>query len=82
MGVVAVSFNSFLIFSNNSGERAVVIVREGYGAIGLKDAWTAEEIKAGKIPFHVARFTPEEAKIFRNDRTITKFPPITFPERE
>jgi hypothetical protein len=35
------------------GERAIVMVREGYGAIGLKDAWTLEELKRGHIPLAI-----------------------------
>jgi hypothetical protein len=31
------------------GERAVVMVRERYGAIGLKHAWTVDELRPGHI---------------------------------
>ncbi len=62
-------------FSKDPQERAVVIVRKGYGATGLKDGWTPDEIKAGKIPFRLGRFTPEEDRLLNSDRTIVQLPP-------
>jgi hypothetical protein len=41
-------------------EQAIVMVREGHGAIGLKHAWTPEELKRGHIPWSYGRFTLEE----------------------
>jgi hypothetical protein len=61
-------------FSQNPEERAVVIVREGYGATGLKDAWTREQITAGKIPFRIGRFTPEEIRLLDSDHTLALLP--------
>jgi hypothetical protein len=38
---------------NDPNERAIVMVREGHGVIGLKDAWTAEELQAGRMPWRI-----------------------------
>jgi len=58
-------------FSDDPEEKAKVIVVEGYGAVGLKSAWTLEQIIAGKIPFRVGRFTEEEKSIERQSHTCT-----------
>lgn len=55
--------------------RAVVIVRQGHGAVGLKDAWTPEEIAAGKIPFRVGRFYKDEIELLDRDHTVALLPP-------
>lgn len=54
--------------------KAVVIVRKGFGAVGLKDAWTPQEISAGKIPFRVGRFFQDEVELLDNDHTIALLP--------
>ncbi len=54
-------------------ERAVVMVREGEGAIGLKHAYTADEVRAGAIAWHVARLSEDEAKALRADPTLAMF---------
>jgi hypothetical protein len=56
------------------GERAVVMVREGYGAIGLKHAWTLEELQRGHINWHFGRFSMEEMKLIDADPLRTLFP--------
>lgn len=56
------------------GERAVVMVREGYGAIGLKDAWTLEELKRGHIPWRYGKFFREEIGMTGKDPTRAFFP--------
>jgi hypothetical protein len=61
-------------FSEDPEEHAIVIVREGYGAVGLKDAWTPEQLEAGKIPFFVGRFLREELNLLGTDRGISKLP--------
>jgi hypothetical protein len=61
-------------FSQNPEERAVVIVREGYGATGMKDAWTREQIAAGYITFRIGRFTPDEIRILDSDHTLALLP--------
>jgi hypothetical protein len=55
-------------------ERAVVIVREGYGVVGLKDAWEPSQIQAGKIPFRIGHFTQDEIDLLGSDHTIEKLP--------
>jgi hypothetical protein len=67
-------------FSGASEERAAVIVREGYGAVGLKDAWTAEQIRAGKIPHRIGRFSPEEWALLDSDPTLALLPAVTKPQ--
>lgn len=61
-------------FSPDPEERATVIVREGYGVTGVKDAWTAEELRAGKIPFQLGRFTREEIELLDADRSLARLP--------
>jgi len=61
-------------FSRDPEARAVVIVREGYGATGLKDAWTREQLTAGKIPFRIGRFSPDEIRLLDTDRTLALLP--------
>jgi len=56
------------------GERAVVLVREGYGAIGLKHAWTLEELQRGHINWHFGRFSMEEMKLIDADPMRALFP--------
>ena len=53
----------------------MVMVRQGYGAIGLKDGWTVEQIRQGKIPFRIGRFTAEEISMANADPTRALFPP-------
>lgn len=53
----------------SESERAIVIVREGYGAVGLRDAWTAEQVAAGQIPWYVIRGAmPGEDKLLSQPR--------------
>jgi hypothetical protein len=59
------------------GERAIVMVREGYGAIGLKDAWTLEEHKRGHIPWRYGKFLWEEIEMSNQDPTRALFPART-----
>ena len=49
------------------GEMATVIVREGYGAVGLKDAYSPEELAAGAIPFRMGIFTDAERTMLEAD---------------
>lgn len=60
--------------SGDPEEKAVVIVREGYGAVGIKDAWTLEQIQAGKITFRTGRFSQEEINLMRDDPTLALLP--------
>jgi len=65
-------------FSGDPDERATVIVRGSYGAIGVKDAWTMEELRRGKIPFAIGRFYPDEIEALERDplRAILPARPI------
>jgi hypothetical protein len=49
-------------FAQWPGEKAWVMVREDYGAMGLRDAWSADELKEGKIPWCMGRFFPTESE--------------------
>jgi hypothetical protein len=62
-------------FSHDPLETAIVIVREGYGAAGLKDGWTKDQIAAGHITFRVGRFSVEESKTLTTDHTLALLPP-------
>jgi hypothetical protein len=61
-------------FSKRPEEKAVVIVREGHGAAGLKAAWTKEEIARGKVYWRVGRFSPKEIDILNSDPTLAVLP--------
>jgi hypothetical protein len=61
-------------FSRRREEKAVVIVREGHGAAGLKAALTKEEIARGEIYWRLGRFTPKEIDILNSDPTLALLP--------
>ena len=61
-------------FSRKRGEKAVVIVREGHGAAGLKAALTKEQIARGEIYWRLGRFTPKEIDILNSDPTLALLP--------
>lgn len=61
-------------FSQDPLEKAVVIVREGYGAIGLKDGWTEKELREGRIPYRLGRFTREETKMLDANPMLALLP--------
>ncbi len=63
-------------FSGNPDEMATVIVRDGFGATGIKDAWTVEELGRGCIPYRFGRFTPEETQMLDADRTLALLPAV------
>lgn len=67
-------------FSPDPDEKAMVMVREGYGVIGVKDAWTAEELAAGRIPWLVGHFLQEESALLHKDRMTAFFPTKTQAE--
>jgi hypothetical protein len=62
-------------FSDDPQARAVVIVREGEGAVGLKDGWSPAQIAAGKIPWRLARLYPSEVSLLMADPTRALLPP-------
>ena len=61
-------------FTRVPNEQAVVIVREGYGACGIKDGLSEEQIRAGHIPYRLGRFTLEESRLLDKDRTLALLP--------
>ena len=62
--------------SGAPGERAVTIVREGFGLIGLQSAWTKAQIAQGAIQFRLARYTAAEARLLDEDPTRTVLPAL------
>lgn len=65
-------------FSNVRGreEHAMVIVRRGHGAVGLKHAWKREELseEQNRIPWLVGRFLPEESRLLDQDLELALLP--------
>lgn len=62
-------------FSKDPDEKAVVMVRKGTGVIGVKDNWTREQIKQGKIPYSLCKILPYEQKMISKNPLISEFPP-------
>lgn len=61
-------------FAPDPKEQAVVIIRDGEGAIGLKDALTPAEIAAGRITFRIAKLYPDERVALDADPTLAQLP--------
>lgn len=61
-------------FSGDPEEKAVVIVRKGHGAVGLKDNWSPEELQKGKVPFLIGRLYPEESQLLGKEPTRCLLP--------
>jgi hypothetical protein len=61
-------------FSADPNEKAIVIVRKGHGAIGLKDAWSRAELAAGRIPFRVGKFYRGEDAMLDADPELALLP--------
>lgn len=61
-------------FSSRPGEEAVVIVRSGYGVVGMKDAWSLEQLKQGHIAHRIGRFSQDELKLLSEDPTLALLP--------
>jgi len=61
-------------FSKNPQERAVTIIRKGHGLVGLKDNWSIDELKRGKIPFRTGRFLKYEINILDKNPTLAVLP--------
>ena len=55
-------------------EKAWVIVRENYGAIGLRDALTPAEFSEGKIPWNWGRFLKSELDEMMRHNNVVWFP--------
>lgn len=61
-------------------EQAVVIVREGDGAIGLKDAWTPAQRAAGAIPFRLVVASYDEIGMLDADPDLALLAPRKEPQ--
>lgn len=61
-------------FRSYKNEKAAVIVRKGYGAIGIKDNWTIDELASGKIPYRIGRFYPEEVAALDSNPILKMLP--------
>lgn len=55
-------------------EDLIVIVRDGDGAVGLKDALTPVERASGGIPFRYAKLFPDEIRMLEADPYLAKLP--------
>lgn len=62
-------------FSNDPDEKAITIIRKGHGLIGIKDNWTIEQLKSGRIPFRIGSFYPYEAKLLNKNPLLATLPP-------
>lgn len=58
------------------GLRYTVVVREGYGAVGLKGAATGPVWEPGRPRFFLGRVTPEEIEFLNDDFTRAFLPAI------
>jgi hypothetical protein len=56
-------------------ERAVVIVRQGEGAVGLKHAYRASEVEQGAIPWRMAVLLPGDRELLDADPELALLPP-------
>jgi len=61
-------------FKGAPGEKAIVIVRAGHGAVGMKSAWTRDERAAGRMSFRLGRFRREEIKMLDADPDLALLP--------
>jgi hypothetical protein len=57
--------------------QAVTIIREGYGLVGLRDTWSREAIRAGKIPWRMVRIRPSEWRLLEEDPERVILPPLS-----
>ncbi|MFL5832693.1 MAG: hypothetical protein ACJ76B_01760 [Solirubrobacterales bacterium] len=63
------------------GQNLTIIVRGGYGAVGIKDALTPAERAAGGIPFRYARLFPDEMAMINADPELALLPARPEPEK-
>lgn len=61
-------------FRGDPSLRWIVIVREGYGAVGVKDAWSPDDLRAGRIPLRVGRFSEAEKRLLDRDHSVALLP--------
>lgn len=62
------------------GQNLTIVVREGYGAVGIKDALTPAERAAGGIPFRYVRLFPDEMALINADPELVLLPARPEPE--
>jgi hypothetical protein len=56
------------------GEDLTIIIREGHGAVGLKDALSPAERAGGGISFRYARLFPDEVALLEADPDLAVLP--------
>ena len=56
--VIDVSHN----FSKDPNEKAVLIIRKGHGVTGMRDNWTPQELKSGRISWFIGKYLGYERK--------------------
>ena len=61
-------------FNAHPDEKAITIIRKGYGLVGLKDNWIREEIQMGRIPFLLGRYLRYESKMLRDNPSLAILP--------
>ena len=61
-------------WSPDPAEKAVVIVRAGHGAVGLKHAFTVSEISRGAIPWRLTVGYPDEIALLDADPELAMLP--------
>ena len=66
----------------DDNEKAITILRKGSGLTGLKDIFTYEEIKNGKIPWHFGKFSKYEIEILKHDPSTILLPKDRFKKVE
>lgn len=62
-------------FRGDSELRWRIVVREGYGVAGVKDAWSCAQLRSGKITVRVGRFFEDELRMLNSDPTLDRLPP-------
>jgi len=66
----------------DDNEKAITILRSGDGLVGLKDTFTHEEIKNGKIPWHFGHFRKYEIEILKRNQSTILLPKDRFKKVE
>jgi hypothetical protein len=61
-------------FARGANEEATVIVRRGYGVVGMKHSLTDADVAAGGIQWRVGIFTPEELALLEADPHLALLP--------
>jgi hypothetical protein len=56
------------------GEEAVVIIRQGHGAVGLKDAYSRDELARGAVPFRLGIFNDAERSLLEANPELAILP--------